>query len=113
MFCKVTLMLAEKDSAQIVPSKAVVTRNGASGVFVVRGQETTAHYVPVEVGIVNPDMTEILSPRIDGAVVSLGQHMLQEGSTVILPRQTGGSAEGQTGGSAESQSGGERQGAGG
>jgi RND family efflux transporter MFP subunit len=91
MFCKVTLVLAEKDSAQVVPSKAVVTRNGAGGVFVVRGEETTAHYVPVEVGIANPDRTEILSPRIEGAVVSMGQHLLQEGSTVILPERFRGS----------------------
>jgi RND family efflux transporter MFP subunit len=93
MFCKVTLVIAEKDTAQVVPSQAVVTRDGASGVFVVRGEETTAHYVPVEVGIVNPDITEILSPVIEGAVVSLGQHLLQDGSTVILPGQIGGSGE--------------------
>jgi RND family efflux transporter MFP subunit len=98
MFCKVTLILAEKDSAQVVPSKAVVTRNGASGVFVVRGEETTAHYVPVEVGIVNPGKTEILSPAIDGAVVTLGQHLLQEGSTVILPGRNEGGDEGRSGG---------------
>jgi RND family efflux transporter MFP subunit len=85
MFCKVTLVIAEKDSAQVVPSKAVVTRNGASGVFVVRNEETTAHYVPVEVGITTPDKTEVLAPEIDGLVISLGQHLLEEGSTVILP----------------------------
>jgi RND family efflux transporter MFP subunit len=91
MFCKVTLVLAEKDSAQVVPSRAVVTRNGASGVFVVRDQETTAHYVPVDVGITTPDKTEIVAPTIDGLVVSLGQHLLAEGSTVILPGGVGGS----------------------
>jgi RND family efflux transporter MFP subunit len=87
MFCKVNLVLAEKDSAQVVPTQAVVTRNGASGVFVVKPGETTAHYLPVEVGIATPEKTEILSPVIDGLVVSLGQHLLEDGSTVILPEE--------------------------
>jgi hypothetical protein len=51
----------------------------------------------VEVGIVNPDRTEILFPSIEGAVVSLGQHLLQEGSTVILPERVGGSGRTQSG----------------
>jgi RND family efflux transporter MFP subunit len=88
MFCKVNLVLAEKDSAQVVPTQAVVTRNGASGVFVVKPGETTANYVPIQVGITTPDRTEIVSPRIDGLVVSLGQHLLEDGSTVILPEIT-------------------------
>jgi RND family efflux transporter MFP subunit len=89
MFCKVTLVVAEKDSAQLVPTAAVVTRNGTSGVFVVRSGETTTHFVPVQIGISAPDLTEILAPAIDGLVVSLGQHLLQEGSTVILPENPG------------------------
>jgi len=89
MFCKVTVALAEKVSAQAVPTQAVVTRNGESGVFVVPDGETTAHYVPVEVGISTADLTEIVSPALDGLVVTLGQHLLQEGSAVILPEVSG------------------------
>jgi RND family efflux transporter MFP subunit len=88
MFCKVTLALAEKISAQVVPTQAVVTRNGESGLFVVPDGEATAHYVPVEVGITSTQLTEILSPVLDGLVVTLGQHLLQEGSAVILPEET-------------------------
>ena len=88
MFCKVTLVLANNDYAQVVPTSAVVTRNGASGVFIIKPGETTAHYVPVEVGISTPDKTEILVPKLDGLVVSLGQHLLEDGSTVILPAET-------------------------
>lgn len=85
MFCKVTVLLAEKDSAQVVPTRAVVTRNGADGVFVVKGGEAAVRYVPVELGISTPERTEIISPKIEGAVVSLGQHLLEDGSAVILP----------------------------
>lgn len=85
MFCNVTVALAEKDSAQVVPTQAIVTRNGETGVFLVRSGEDVAHYVPVEVGISAADRTEIIEPRLDGMVVTLGQHLLQEGSSVILP----------------------------
>jgi RND family efflux transporter MFP subunit len=85
MFCKVTLVLADKASAQVVPTQAVVTRNGTHGVFTVRSGETVARFVPVELGIGTPDKTEILTPRIEGLVISLGQHLLEDGSTVILP----------------------------
>lgn len=90
MFCTVSVALAEKDSAQVVPTQAVVTRNGESGVFVVPRGETTAHYVAVRAGITSSELTEILSPRLEGRVVTLGQHLLREGSTVILPEEPGG-----------------------
>jgi RND family efflux transporter MFP subunit len=87
MFCNVTVALAEKDSAQVVPTQAIVTRNGESGVFLVQAGEGIAHYVPVEVGISATDRTEVIAPRLDGLVVTLGQHLLQDGSSVILPEQ--------------------------
>lgn len=90
MFCNVTVALAEKDSAQVVPTQAIVTRNGETGVFLVRSGEDVAHYVPVEVGISAADRTEITEPRLDGVVVTLGQHLLQEGSRVILPERDEG-----------------------
>jgi RND family efflux transporter MFP subunit len=85
MFCKVTVTLSSKDSAQVVPGQAIVTRNGSTGIFVVKAGENVARYVPVQIGITTPERTEIISPKIDGAVVSLGQHLLQDGSAVILP----------------------------
>jgi RND family efflux transporter MFP subunit len=91
MFCNVTVVLAEKPLAQVVPTSAVVTRDGSEGVFVIRAGETTAHFVPVSVGIVSPERTEIMQPEIAGMVVSLGQHLLMEGSTVILPEGAEGS----------------------
>jgi multidrug efflux pump subunit AcrA (membrane-fusion protein) len=90
MFCKVTLVLEEKNSAQVVPTQAVVTRNGDTGVFVIREGETQARFIPVELGITTPDKTEILTPEIQGLVVSLGQHLLEDGSTVILPESSPG-----------------------
>ena len=85
MFSKVKVVLAEKDSAQVVPSQAIVNRNGIDGVFVIKNEESIAHYIPVQLGLSTPNKTEIFIPKIDGLVVTLGQHLLEDGSNVILP----------------------------
>jgi RND family efflux transporter MFP subunit len=85
MFCRANVALSSKDAAQVVPARAVVTRNGSSGVFVIKAGESIARYVPVQLGITTADKAEIVSPPIDGMVVCLGQHLLQDSSAVILP----------------------------
>jgi RND family efflux transporter MFP subunit len=84
MFARVDVMVAAKDKARIVPSRAVVSRGGETGVFMVPDGEAVARYYPVKTGIVTPDITEILSPALEGRVVTLGQHLLQDGSPVLL-----------------------------
>jgi RND family efflux transporter MFP subunit len=86
MFARVEVITAQKDSAQIVPAVAVVSRNGEKGIFVINREESVVHYVPVETGIITPERIEILSPPLSGLVVTLGQHLLDEGSPVILPQ---------------------------
>jgi len=84
MFAKLRVVLAEKDTAQIVPAEALVTRGGENGIFMVNDSSKTAQYIPVQLGIVTKEEVEILSPRIGGSVVTLGQHLLEDGSPVIL-----------------------------
>ncbi|MBN2009783.1 efflux RND transporter periplasmic adaptor subunit [candidate division KSB1 bacterium] len=86
MFSKVNVVLAAKDSAQVVPTQAVVTRDGVEGVFLIKAGETVAHYLPVQAGIRTADKTEIITPQIDGFVVTLGQHLLEDGSGIILSK---------------------------
>jgi RND family efflux transporter MFP subunit len=85
MFAKVTVVLEEKNIAQVIPSQALVSREGNSGVFIIRPGEVVAHFIPVQVGLSTQTNAEILTPRIEGVVVTLGQHLLEEGSHVILP----------------------------
>lgn len=85
MFARIGIVLSEKASAQVVPTAAVVSRNGSARVFVVVRGRDVARIVPVQTGIATPAVTEILSPEIDGQVVTLGHHLLQDGSQVILP----------------------------
>ena len=86
MFTKLSVVLAQKDSAQVVPTQAVVSRAGENGVFVIPDSAAVASYIPVQVGITSPEKTEILSPRLHGLVVTLGQHLLEDGRPVILPK---------------------------
>jgi RND family efflux transporter MFP subunit len=84
MFCKVRVMLEEKQSAQVVPAEAIVRRGGEDGVFVVNEEESVASYIQVQLGITTQDKCEILTPKISGPVVTIGQHLLEDGSSVVL-----------------------------
>jgi RND family efflux transporter MFP subunit len=86
MFARAQVMIASKNRAQIVPTRSMVSRDGGTGVFMVSGDESVARYVPVEAGIATPDLTEVLSPALEGRVVTLGQHLLDDGSPVLLPK---------------------------
>lgn len=85
MFARIGIVLSEKAAAQVVPTTAVVSRNGSTHVFVVARGQAVARLIPVQPGVATPAVTEILSPELDGQVVTLGHHLLQDGSTVIIP----------------------------
>jgi len=85
MFAKVKVVLDEEGSAQVVPSQAIVSRNGDYGVFMISKDQNIARYCSVQVGIVTEEKTEIKSPKLQGLVVTLGQHLLEDRSPVILP----------------------------
>jgi RND family efflux transporter MFP subunit len=93
MFARVEVVTAAKDSAQLVPSRAIANRISQSGVFMVAAGETVAHFFPVKIGIQTPLRTEILAPRLQGLVITLGQHLLEDGSPVLLPGKIAGKPE--------------------
>jgi RND family efflux transporter MFP subunit len=86
MFVQVRVVLAAKERTQIVLSRAVLHKNGNMCLFVIRANEPKAQLVIVKTGIVNGDFTEILEPAVQGQVVVLGQHLLEDGSPVLLPK---------------------------
>lgn len=92
MFARIEVTTAEKDSTQLVPSSAVVERGGETVMFVISDGEAVARYVRVTTGIVTPDLTEIIEPLIRGRVVILGQHLLDDGSPVMLDAESSSSS---------------------
>jgi RND family efflux transporter MFP subunit len=99
MFARVDVVVAQAESTQIVPTEAVVNRNGGTGVFTVDAGERTARYSPVTTGISTPTVTEILSPALHGLVITLGQHLLEDGSPVLLPTAPQDTSDGPKAGS--------------
>ncbi len=96
MFARINLILQHKERAQLVPSQAVIQQGGKSGVFIVDNQTSTVNFIQVSTGIVNPDFTEVLKPKLNGLVVTLGQHLLKDGSSVILPKSSESKSSGMT-----------------
>lgn len=83
MFARIKLLMAEKNQAQIVTSSAIVNRLGNDGVFVAN-EKGTAEFIPVKIGIKDGDKVEILSPQINGKVITMGNHLLTNGSKISI-----------------------------
>lgn len=82
MFIKATLELDRAEEAVLAPTAALVRRNGEHGAFLVQDDQR-ARFVRVRVGIVEGDLAQIVEPAdLSGLVVTLGQHLLEDGALV-------------------------------
>ncbi len=84
MFINARIVLDRHEDATVVPLQALVKRDSMEGVFIVDREAMTAHFVPVKPGIKDEGLVEILQPPLSGLVVTLGQHLLEEGSPVTI-----------------------------
>jgi len=85
MFVATQIQFSSRPNVTAVPASAVVTREGKKGVFRIDQANKKAVLICVEPGIVRGDFVEIASPSLDGTVVTMGQHLLEDGSPVLLP----------------------------
>jgi hypothetical protein len=51
--------------------------------------EGLARYVPVTLGIHDGSRVQILEPNLEGRVITLGQHLLEDGSPILLTTSRG------------------------
>ncbi|MDD8014219.1 MAG: efflux RND transporter periplasmic adaptor subunit [Acidobacteriota bacterium] len=94
MFVNAQIEFARRQATAIVPMSALVTRSGQQGVFLADIENKKAVYRAVRVGIIEADRAEILEPPLgEGFVVTLGHHLLEDGTTIILPQNFAGSNE--------------------
>lgn len=85
MFARVSLVLAQRENALVVPEQAIVPRG--DGRFVFRVIEGKAVLTKVETGLRRPGEVEVTSGLEDGqAIVADGQLRLQDGAAVSLPK---------------------------
>ncbi|HEN21064.1 MAG TPA: efflux RND transporter periplasmic adaptor subunit [Desulfobacteraceae bacterium] len=84
MFIRAEIEFAKHENATVVPLSALTRRGGLQGVFIVEPQKKKAHFVPVTIGITDRDMAEVLDPSLSGEVVTLGHHLLEDGSAIVV-----------------------------
>ena len=88
MFIRAQITLGTRENAAVVPRSAIVRRNGRQGVFAADMQKLTVRFVPVTPGIVQGSLAELVDPpkSLENAwVVTLGHHLLEDGSAITLP----------------------------
>ncbi len=110
MFIRAQVEFATHENVTLAPFSAIVRRSGQEGVFLVeaaapdatipqglkgssQGPASQVRFVPVTTGIVNGEVVEIVEPEISGSVVTLGNHLLEDGSRVTLPQHKTAGAE--------------------
>ena len=85
MFVRARVEFTRHENATLVPFTAIVKRNGKDGVFIVDEENLKANFVAVVQGIVSDEQVEILEPAISGLIVTMGNHLLENGSDITLP----------------------------
>jgi RND family efflux transporter MFP subunit len=85
MFIRAQIQFARHDDATVVPVTALTKRSDQQGVFLVDTHTMQARFVPITVGIINAGMVEVVHPSLSGSVVTLGHHLLEDGSPITLP----------------------------
>jgi len=86
MFIRASVEFARHENVTQVPLTALVRRNGKEGVFIADTANLKARFVPVTTGIINGELAEISKPQISGIVITMGNHLLEDGSDITLPK---------------------------
>jgi RND family efflux transporter MFP subunit len=82
MFAKVELVFSRKKDAVLIPESALCSRKNVAGIYRADKTGERAAFVPVKVGIQADGMAEILSPKLSGRIVVVGQHLLRPGARI-------------------------------
>lgn len=84
MFVQTQIQFSQHPNVLAVPASAIVSREGAKGVFLIDGEAKKAVLTKVKTGITQGDFVEIASPTLVGDVVTMGHHLLEDGSPVLI-----------------------------
>lgn len=84
MFIKARLIYGAHNLVTVAPAAALVRRNNQDGLFLVDSEKNIANFVPVAIGFREGDLVEIASPTLTGDVITLGQHLVEDGASVKI-----------------------------
>lgn len=87
MFIRATVVLAHLTEAIIVPEQALTLRNDKNGVFIISDNGVSAVWREVQVGIREGGRVQVTGGGLSGRVIVLGQQMVRDGSSVIIPEE--------------------------
>ena len=85
MFARVRLEFSRQEDVLSAPRSALARRNGVQGVFLADTENLKAEFIPVVLGLVEGDLVQIIEPEIQGYVVTLGHHLLEDGMKITIP----------------------------
>jgi RND family efflux transporter MFP subunit len=84
MFIRAAVVLDRDENATIVPLEALTKRDDRTGIFLVAQDGRKVSWRLVETGIRDGNSVQILGERLSGRVVTLGQQLLSDGSTIVI-----------------------------
>jgi len=84
MFVRVQIQFEEHRDVPLVPLTSLARRDDREGVFMIDPVGKKASFTPVELGITDRKFAEIVAPPLAGLVVTVGHHLLEDGSAVIV-----------------------------
>ena len=93
MFVNARIEFVSRADATVVPTSAIVNRGALQGLFMADLEAKKAVFQPATVGIIEGDRAEILEPAtLTGYVITLGHHLLENGTALLLPADAPGAA---------------------
>lgn len=94
MYARVQITVDHRERALVVPRNAIVDVQGKRGVFL--AADSRAHFRPVETGLQEAELVEVVAGLSDGEkVITTGAAGLKDGDAVVLAGQPGGGRPGQ------------------
>ena len=87
MFVRAEIEFDRHDNATVVPVDSLVKDNGQWNIFIADTETIRVKLVKVRTGIISENMVEIVEPALSGSVITVGQHLLEDGSAISLPEK--------------------------
>ena len=94
MFIRATIVFKKIEDALIIPEQALTKRDNKDGIFVVNDDHKTVRWCPVKVGIRENEKVQIEREGLTkGLVVTLGQQLLDDGSSIFISGENNKTAD--------------------
>ncbi|WP_045216161.1 efflux RND transporter periplasmic adaptor subunit [Desulfonatronovibrio magnus] len=85
MFSRVRIEFHRREDVLTVPQEALARRDNIQGVFLADTDNMRARFTPVTTGLTDRNLVEIREPELEGYVVTLGHHLLEDNMNIIIP----------------------------